>query len=317
MTAIEPRRDLALAADGVRAVTDLTLARPRARRRRHRDHLHLRVPHTPRPARGAARARRARQRGQRPAPQPADALVPRRPRRGLVRAVRPSGAPRVVSLVPSVTETLTAWGVVPVASTRFCERDDLAHVGGTKDLTSTPSPHSPRTSSCSTSRRIAARTTPGPVPPGPGCGPCLLRPIARRLGLELGGLASRLGIEWTPPRAPDATAPQARAFVPSGDGRRMAPRCAHLRHFAARALDIVTSSLYRRPYPLVEPGRRRCAAPRRRARRRASPIPCVPSDRGQTSRQRTSIDGKDLFWSGAATPGALAQLRAALAALLG
>lgn len=42
-------------------------------------------------------------------------------------------APRVVSLVPSVTETLLAWGVEPVACTRFCERPSLRHVGGTKD----------------------------------------------------------------------------------------------------------------------------------------------------------------------------------------
>ena len=40
---------------------------------------------------------------------------------------------RVVSLVPSVTETLRAWGVDPVACTRFCEQPDLRHVGGTKD----------------------------------------------------------------------------------------------------------------------------------------------------------------------------------------
>ena len=40
---------------------------------------------------------------------------------------------RVVSLVPSVTETLCAWQVPPVACTRFCERPELAHVGGTKD----------------------------------------------------------------------------------------------------------------------------------------------------------------------------------------
>ena len=44
----------------------------------------------------------------------------------------PSGM-RVVSLVPSVTETLSAWGVEPIACTRFCERPDLAHVGGTKN----------------------------------------------------------------------------------------------------------------------------------------------------------------------------------------
>ena len=40
---------------------------------------------------------------------------------------------RVVSLVPSVTETLLAWGVDVVACTRFCEQPALTHVGGTKD----------------------------------------------------------------------------------------------------------------------------------------------------------------------------------------
>lgn len=40
---------------------------------------------------------------------------------------------RIVSLVPSATETLEAWGRTPVACTRFCERPDLPHVGGTKD----------------------------------------------------------------------------------------------------------------------------------------------------------------------------------------
>jgi ABC-type Fe3+-hydroxamate transport system substrate-binding protein len=40
---------------------------------------------------------------------------------------------RVVSLVPSASETLRAWGVTPVAVTRFCEQPDLPSVGGTKD----------------------------------------------------------------------------------------------------------------------------------------------------------------------------------------
>jgi ABC-type Fe3+-hydroxamate transport system substrate-binding protein len=40
---------------------------------------------------------------------------------------------RVVSLVPSTTETLRAWGVEPVACTRYCEQDDLVTVGGTKN----------------------------------------------------------------------------------------------------------------------------------------------------------------------------------------
>lgn len=41
--------------------------------------------------------------------------------------------PRVVSLVPSLTESVLAWGVVPVAVTRFCEHPELPAVGGTKD----------------------------------------------------------------------------------------------------------------------------------------------------------------------------------------
>ncbi|MGH9136963.1 MAG: helical backbone metal receptor [Acidimicrobiales bacterium] len=40
---------------------------------------------------------------------------------------------RVVSLVPSATETLLAWGIEPVACTRFCEQPALRHVGGTKN----------------------------------------------------------------------------------------------------------------------------------------------------------------------------------------
>jgi ABC-type Fe3+-hydroxamate transport system substrate-binding protein len=41
--------------------------------------------------------------------------------------------PRVVSLVPSATETLLELGVVPVACTRFCEQPGFPTVGGTKN----------------------------------------------------------------------------------------------------------------------------------------------------------------------------------------
>ena len=40
---------------------------------------------------------------------------------------------RVVSLVPSATETLLALGVTPIACTRFCEQPGIETVGGTKD----------------------------------------------------------------------------------------------------------------------------------------------------------------------------------------
>lgn len=39
----------------------------------------------------------------------------------------------VVSLVPSITETLLAWGVEPIACTKYCEQPRLRHVGGTKN----------------------------------------------------------------------------------------------------------------------------------------------------------------------------------------
>src|SRR5262245_43335457 len=40
---------------------------------------------------------------------------------------------KVVSLVPSATETLLALGVTPIACTRFCEQPGITAVGGTKD----------------------------------------------------------------------------------------------------------------------------------------------------------------------------------------
>ncbi len=40
---------------------------------------------------------------------------------------------RVVSLVPSATETLLALGVRPIACTRFCEQPGIPTVGGTKN----------------------------------------------------------------------------------------------------------------------------------------------------------------------------------------
>ncbi|HET9772272.1 MAG TPA: helical backbone metal receptor, partial [Acidimicrobiia bacterium] len=43
------------------------------------------------------------------------------------------GGLRVVSLVPSATETLLALGVTPIACTRFCEQPGIDTVGGTKN----------------------------------------------------------------------------------------------------------------------------------------------------------------------------------------
>jgi ABC-type Fe3+-hydroxamate transport system substrate-binding protein len=44
-----------------------------------------------------------------------------------------TATPRVVSLVPSASETLVALGSAPVACTRFCEVEGVPTVGGTKN----------------------------------------------------------------------------------------------------------------------------------------------------------------------------------------
>ncbi len=41
--------------------------------------------------------------------------------------------PRVVSLVPSITESLRTWNRDPVACTKYCEQPDLPSIGGTKN----------------------------------------------------------------------------------------------------------------------------------------------------------------------------------------
>lgn len=47
-------------------------------------------------------------------------------------SAEPAPGHRVVSLVPSASETLVALGVVPIACTRYCELDGVEVVGGTK-----------------------------------------------------------------------------------------------------------------------------------------------------------------------------------------
>jgi ABC-type Fe3+-hydroxamate transport system substrate-binding protein len=58
-----------------------------------------------------------------------------RPRRSSSWTASEVKAPEanVVSLVPSISETLMAWGIRPAAVTRFCEVPGIPTVGGTKN----------------------------------------------------------------------------------------------------------------------------------------------------------------------------------------
>ena len=126
---------------------------------------------------------------------------------------------RVVSLVPSATETLLAWGIVPVAVTRFCEQPELPHVGGTKDpdleaivaLRTRPRRH------VRGGEPARGRRRPGDVGPRP-CTWCGSTRRGRRRSADgRAGRRSRCGparaVGAAVSDAPDATG-RRRAFVP-------------------------------------------------------------------------------------------------------
>jgi ABC-type hemin transport system substrate-binding protein len=225
-------------------------------------------------------------------------------------------ARRVVSLVPSVTETLLAWGVPPVAVTRFCEQPDLPHVGGTKDpdvagiialapdLVVVDAEENRREDH---DALVAA-----------GVAVHVLH--VRRLddvGPELVGLAGQVGVAYEPPRLPPAAVERVSAFVPiwrrpylalgaptyatsllarlgvanvfAGDGAYPATT---LDDAAARHPDVVLAPS--EPYPFTQ--------------RQVPELEAV----GPV----TLVDGQDLFWWGTRTPAALERLGRVVDALV-
>lgn len=120
---------------------------------------------------------------------------------------------RVVSLVPSVTETLLAWEVVPVACTRFCEQPGIRQVGGTKnpdvgavvdlapDLV---------VMDAEENRRADHRAL---VAAGVPVHATAVRSL-RDVTVQLPQLAERVGVRWSPPSVPaDGPAPVRRRVV--------------------------------------------------------------------------------------------------------
>lgn len=231
---------------------------------------------------------------------------------------------RVVSLVPSVTETLAAWGVTPVACTRFCERPDLPHVGGTKD------PHvgqiaalapdlvvmceeENRREDADALARAGVPTAALSIDSVGDVGPAL-RMLAGLVGVEPPpfGVDPPVGVD---PPAPAPVGGRRRAFVP----------------------------IWRRPWMTLSGGTYGSSllsligidnvfadAPDRyptttldEARERAPDVVLAPSE-PYPFRERhvpeleqvapvVLVDGQDLFWWGARTPAAVTRLRAHLA----
>ena len=217
---------------------------------------------------------------------------------------------RVVSLVPSATETLLAWGVTPVGVTRFCDCPGVPAVGGTKD----PDPVAVAALEpdlvvvCDEeNRREDAETLAGA---GLRLHVVRIRAVAD-VEAELGALAAAVGVGAPAPSLPPA-APEVvlRAFVPIwrrpwmtlsddtygasvlrhvgiadifGDAPERYPQVS-LADAAARRPDVVLAPS--EPYPFGE---------RHRAElEQVGPV--------------VAVDGRDLFWWGARTGAALRRL---------
>ena len=222
----------------------------------------------------------------------------------------------MVSLVPSVTETLVAWGLPPIACTRFCDQPSLPEVGGTKD------PDVARVAAlrpdlvvldCEENRledhdALVAAGVPVHV--------LTVRSTAD-VGPELGGLAARLGVTWEPPvlRTPHPR-PAVAVFVPIWRRPWMALGQPTYGASLLAALGFETVHRADGPYPVttLEEGRARGPAAV------LAPNEPYPFTRRQVPELSTVapvrlIDGRDLFWWGWRTPRAFERLAEALADL--
>ncbi|MGQ0831878.1 MAG: helical backbone metal receptor [Microthrixaceae bacterium] len=220
--------------------------------------------------------------------------------------------PRVVSLVPSVTETLRAWGVEPVACTRFCEQPDLPHVGGTKDPD------------------VAAITDLAPdlvvldeeenrredhdalVAAGVAVHVLAVRDLAH-LDAQMTGLAEAVGARWDPLGHVAEPEPRRRAFVPIWRRPWMALGEPTYGSALLRVLGIANVAAGDGAYPeieLAEIAARECSlvvAP-------SEPYPFAERHRAELEAVApvVFVDGRDLLWWGTRTRGSLARLAGVL-----
>lgn len=220
---------------------------------------------------------------------------------------------RIVSLVPSITETLLAWAVEPVAVTRFCEQPRFEAVGGTKD------PDIGRIVAIAPDLVIIndeenrREDHDALVDAGIDVHVVAIRSVDD-VGPQLDALRARLGLEPVSFAVPDPEPIRVRAFVPiwrkpwmsvNGDtyGSSLLARIG-IANVCADAVDrfpevdvatidadIVLAPS--EPYPFTERFRAELDA--------VAPV--------------TFVDGQDLFWWGSRTPAAIDRLKTTTARL--
>ena len=215
---------------------------------------------------------------------------------------------RIVSLVPSLTETLDDWGRPPIAGTRFCARAGLARVGGTKDPDLEAIAALEPDLVVLDEEENRREDYEALLERGLAVYACAVRSLGDLEG-ALAGLADAVGVNWSVPAWPPTPPVRLRAVVPIwrrpwialggptyatsllgavGVANVLADRGAYPRlELAAMAdarPDVVLAPS--EPYPFAERHRRELEA--------VAPV--------------VLVDGRDLFWWGSRTPGALARL---------
>lgn len=215
---------------------------------------------------------------------------------------------RIVSLVPSVTETLTAWDRVPVACTRFCERPDLEHVGGTKD------PQTARIAELSPDLVVMDaeenRREDYEALVAGGLRVCVLH-VRSLLDVNssLDELARAVGVIWKPLDFGEPTPTRLVAFVPIWRRPWMALGSPTYGSSLLAQLGVASLNDSDGPYPSVELDE---------VRGRHPDVVLAPSEPYPFSIRQLPelesvaptffLDGKDLFWWGHRTSHALARL---------
>lgn len=229
---------------------------------------------------------------------------------------------RLVSLVPSITETLLEWGVTPVAVTRFCEAPGVPAVGGTKnpdletivalrpdvvfmDKEENRAPDAAALTEAGVRVAVTAVRSLGDVAP------------ALALLAEAAGLAAR-------PEPPGAALPvpdrqPVKVFVPiwRRPWMTVGGQTYGSTLLSASGFDNVFAS-DDDPYPTVE---LEDAEARRPDAVLAPSEPYEFKEKHRPELERVApvvfVDGRDLFWWGARTPAALQRMRRMAAALGG
>jgi ABC-type Fe3+-hydroxamate transport system substrate-binding protein len=232
---------------------------------------------------------------------------------------------RVVSLVPSATETILELGVRPVACTRFCDQPGIPTVGGTKDpdvaavIAARPDLVVVNNEE---NRHVDADAL---LDAGLTVHDCSPRSVAD-VGPAVGALAAALGVVAPEPFTDEGW----RAFLAGAPSTRSRPVVTFVwrRPWMTMARDTYGASVLDwLGLPTVEfdePGRYPpVTLDEVRASRAevvllpSEPYPFRDRHRAEVDGELPDlsvrlVDGRDLFWWGTRTPAALARLRGAL-----